>query len=369
MSEWFIDGQLVEVGITRMSAEDWFQQKGPRGGIFWRNRRSGDVRYQKDNPGGASKSVAPSSESDGYASQSVSRVAKKPMQPKISEAERAAAAEADKAISQPSNNEEWLMFSDAVVEHPYYKRVASLLSEAESQTKSGDVRMWSKERFSENGKYTTERAALHERIIDSMLNKNAKAKPGQKPQVMFIIGPPGAGKTSVGQPITNGIGVEFTTINADDVKSALPEYAGWNAALLHEESSDIAEGALLGRALAENHNILFDLTGASEKKMMKLADEMAARGYDLHLVNVSIPSSKSSYRAWMRFRGNAFGTKDPSKEPGRFVPPSYVHIGVDGNPDRTYERMKNHPAMKSWSMHNNDVPMGEKAILVDKGSR
>lgn len=44
--------------------------------------------------------------------------------------------------------------------------------------------------------------------------------------------------------MTKEFGVDFTTINADDVKAKLPEYTGANAGLVHEESSDVAEGML-----------------------------------------------------------------------------------------------------------------------------
>lgn len=52
MGGWYIDGQQVEAGVTRMSAEDWVRGKGPRGGTYWQNTKTGDRKYQQENPGG-----------------------------------------------------------------------------------------------------------------------------------------------------------------------------------------------------------------------------------------------------------------------------------------------------------------------------
>jgi adenylate kinase family enzyme len=367
-SDWYIQGEKISLGATQMSAKDWSQGKGPRGGTFWTNSKTGERRYQRENPGSEDKPTAKDESATQRPKQQKARPSEEPSRRMVSQQEMQQAREADSKIVEPKSPEEWPQFMKSVEQHPYFQKVNSLLGALEKQTESGDVRMWSKERNQSGGEYTPERKALHDQIVKKMLNPNAKAKDGEKPKVMFLIGPPGAGKTSVGQPIVNKMGVEFTTINADDVKEQFPEYQGWNAACVHEESSDVAEGKLFSAALNQNHNVLFDLTGASGKKMKALADKMAKHGYDLHMVHVSVPSYKTSHRAWKRFRNNAFN-ESSEESPGRFVPPAYVHIAVDGNPDNTYEELKKHPAMKSWSKYDNDVAQGSPAKRLDEGSR
>lgn len=285
---------------------------------------------------------------------------------------------ADKAIAaygEPTP-ENVAAYVEAVTKHPYYQAAVAKLDAAAKQTKSGNATMWSKERYSTpDGQYTPERKALHEKIIKSMLNPNATQKRGKsgKPVAVLLMGPPGSGKTTAGQPAVAGLGFnlkqDFTIINADDVKSALPEYQGWNAGLLHEESSDVAEKELTNHALDAQHNTLFDLTGANGEKMSGMVDNLAARGYEVHMISVTLPSNKVSQRVWNRFRENAFGSKDPAGEPGRFVPPNYAYLHVDSKPDKTYAALKNHPAVQSWTQISTDVPYGKPPIVKDQGSR
>jgi len=47
---------------VRMAAEDWQAFRGPRGGTGWKNVRTGEVKYQKDRPGGKEKQEEASDE-------------------------------------------------------------------------------------------------------------------------------------------------------------------------------------------------------------------------------------------------------------------------------------------------------------------
>jgi hypothetical protein len=170
------------------------------------------------------------------------------------------------------------------------------------------------------------------------------------------------------------MGLHFSKVNADDIKADLREYRGWNAAAVHEESSLIAEGPLMARAQDQRHNILLDATGANAVKMAKLATEFGENGYEVRVIGVTLPSEKAMGRAWERFRGNAFDhapydAKGKRQDPGRFVPPPYVHHDVDGKPDKTYEVLKQNPYVKSWVKFSNDVPFGAPPIELDRGQR
>jgi len=51
-------------GRTRMAVEDWNFNKGPRGGSVWTNVKTGEIRRQKENPGGKRRKKKPESTSN-----------------------------------------------------------------------------------------------------------------------------------------------------------------------------------------------------------------------------------------------------------------------------------------------------------------
>lgn len=269
---------------------------------------------------------------------------------------------ADALIREPQSPEEMATLFEAVKRHPYYQEAQRRLSEY-----GPNLTTWSQRQNQDaQGNYTPERSKIHQEIIGRMLNPRAAAPEGTRPKAFFLMGPPAAGKTTAGAPMSKKLGVEFTTINPDDAKAALPEYQGWNAGILHEESSDITEKQLLPQAIAARHNLQFDLTGKNGEKLAQQAEELANRGYDIHICHVKLPSEKAAYRAWMRFRKGAFVTEG---EPGRFVDPQYSGVDVDGKPDQTYQRLKSHPAVRSWMQVSTDVPRGQAPQTLDEGQR
>lgn len=209
-----------------------------------------------------------------------------------------------------------------------------------------------------DGSYTPERQRLHQAIVASMLNPKAQAEPGVKPHVVILMGCPGAGKTTTLAPIAKEYGVEFTTVNADDVKAKLPEYEGSNAGLVHEESSDIAEGQLFPQAMQARHHLVMDITGANGKKVKAMVEQFHNHGYEISIAYAHLPAWKAATRVVDRFRKN-----------GRFVPPTYVVNKVDGNPEETYNDLKNDPRVSHWRRYNNDVTKGTEAPLQEQGQR
>lgn len=210
----------------------------------------------------------------------------------------------------------------------------------------------------EDGSYTPERQRLHDEIIASMLNPRAVVHEGQRPHVAILIGAPASGKTSALQPAVKDLGVEFTVINADDVKAKLPEYNGRNAGLVHEESSDIAEGKLLPKAVQSGHHVLLDLTGANGKKMQAMVERFHKLGYEISVLYAHLPIEKAAARAVERFRRS-----------GRFEPPRYVAMNVDGKPEQTYNELKNDPRVTHYRRYSTDVEKGQQAPLQEHGKR
>ncbi len=207
-----------------------------------------------------------------------------------------------------------------------------------------------------DGTYDPERAKLHDSIIGAMFNPRAAAEPGQRPHAVILLGAPASGKTTALQPAAKELGVEFTVINADDVKDRLPEYNGRNAGLVHEESSDIAEGQLLPKALQANHHVLLDITGANGNKVKGMVERFHKMGYEISILYAHLPVEKSCARAVQRFRSS-----------GRFVPPSYIAKTVDGRPEETYNELKQDPRVTHWRRYSTDVEQGEQAPLQEQG--
>lgn len=207
----------------------------------------------------------------------------------------------------------------------------------------------------EDGTYTPERQRLHDEILASMLNPRAVAQEGQRPHVAILMGAPASGKTTALQPASKELGVEFTVINADDVKAKLPEYNGRNAGLVHEESSDIAEGQLLPKAIESGHNVLLDITGANGEKVKGMVERFHKLGYEISMLCAHLPIEKACARAVDRFRKS-----------GRFVPPRYIAMKVDGNPEQTYNELKNDPRVTHWRRYSTDVEQGQGATLQEK---
>ena len=296
-------------------------------------------------------------------------------------------------------------FFNAVKEHPYQVEVKRRMDElaedvpkgemtavgAKTKTHGGRVTQWSAAKYTDpdTGDFTPERKELHEELLHThqfpdrdhvgLLNPNAKKKkgPNDKPVAVFLMGNPGSGKTSSGLPLVKELtGLdpgEFTNLNADDVKSAMPEYEGWNAGAVHEESSWLVEGQATDAATkkGEEHNIIFDLVGKDSDKMQGMADRLTEKGYDIHVVQTRLDEEESAARAWDRGRKNALGSDDPGnpKNWGRHVPVEYVFKDVDGLPTQTFDMLKDHPGVSNWSAVDTDVQRGTQAPVIDQGNK
>ena len=281
-----------------------------------------------------------------------------------------------KSVKAPSSPDKINDYIAEIKATKIHKKVNELLAHVEAATITGDVRYASIEMNIEccpsaedikKGKvdFTPERSDLHDKIAKTMLPEDTRAIAGQRPVAVLLIGPPGAGKSSAGQPIIDSLGVKFALVNNDDVKTVLPEYRGWNAAMVHEESAMIVEDMVLPQAIYDQKNVVVDGVGNSSKKMIELANKMHMNGYDVNVVHVTIPTEQTVARAWGRFAGSAF--KHHHAEPGRYVPIDYVAHSVGQNPTRTYADLKKSGYVHSWASYSNDVPRGTKPKLLDEG--
>jgi predicted ABC-type ATPase len=132
------------------------------------------------------------------------------------------------------------------------------------------------------------------------------------PEVLITGGLPGSGKSTVlrmrGEEFTNHVHVD-----SDAIKARLPEYKGWNAGLLHEESSHVA-GRLMEQSISGSRNVIYDATLKTQSSAHKIVDSFTDIGYKSKIVFVDAPMETAMNRAVSRFMG-------PS---GRYVPLGYL---------------------------------------------
>ncbi len=158
--------------------------------------------------------------------------------------------------------------------------------------------------------YIPSRKKIHERIINKVDNPNAIPKKGEKPEVIFIGGLTASGKTSAISKLVKHkddkslpdykMYPDHIYLNSDNFKEMLPEYRGTNAGIVHEESTDIYEDAIV-KYRNQKKNIMIDATLKNKKNAMKKIKEFKKHGYEIKLYGTNIPGEKSIDRATRRY--------------------------------------------------------------------
>jgi len=207
-----------------------------------------------------------------------------------------------------------------------------------------------------DGTYTPERQALHQQILENIFTpaqvKAATPGPGEKPLLSVLGGRGGSGKSwltknKVADPD------KAVYLNSDDIQAMLPGQKGWNAALYHEEASDItAKASEIAKGLGLN--VIHDATMRSLKGAAAKVDEFKSAGYQVNAHYMFLPPHMSTQRGLERFiRGG---------ETGRFVPPSYL-MGSTTN-EKTFDELKS--KLDAWTIHEN---MGSSPKLVAQSGK
>jgi predicted ABC-type ATPase len=194
-----------------------------------------------------------------------------------------------------------------------------------------------------SGVYPPERVAIHKAIVDDMLSPEriAAATPAKgEPPTLHLLG--GSGGSGKGWFVRSGRvpSDKAVYLNADDVKAALPEYQGWNAALLHDESSDVLKAAE-GAARAGGLNIILDGTMGNMAQLEKRVADYKAAGYRVEGHFMRVSPETSAKRALERFvRGG---------DTGRYVPPELL---LAHNATANFDTAKSD--MDTWEMFDNE---------------
>lgn len=232
--------------------------------------------------------------------------------------------------------------------------VEKKLNDQNRRMKKGDTQT----RYMIDGKYTPERNALHEKIIKKILSPEkveaCKPKNGEKPKFIMFGGRGGSGKswfTDKKRAAADGREVmfdsdKFLILDADAIKEEIPEYEGWNAGEVHEESSDIMK-QIKSKAMSLGLNIIIDGTmNYNPKKPDKVKDEMLAakkQGYLLEAHYMFSPIQKSCVNAMQRFK-----TKQGDYS-GRLVPTDIL-LGMQDN-EKSFDSVKD--IVDDWSFRDN----------------
>ena len=207
-----------------------------------------------------------------------------------------------------------------------------------------------------DGSYTPERRAIHRDVLRKIFTPEAIASAtpveGRKPVMTVLGGRGGSGKswlTGEQGPVHRG---HTIVIDADAIKAALPEYKGWNAGLLHEESSHVVSlAAHMAKALGVN--VTFDATMNTGKSLAKRVAMFAGSNYDVHGYYMYASPETAARRALGRFKAGG--------ETGRFVPPEVVLSNTEN--EKNFDSMI--PQFRHWAIYDNNGDTGPKYVAGD----
>lgn len=202
--------------------------------------------------------------------------------------------------------------------------------------------------------YTEERARYHEKIIRQIVTpekmQSARPERGQKPTIIMLGGRGGSGKSWFRGNVYDPD--KTIVLDSDWIKEQLPEYEGWNAFEVHEESGDILEKAL-EVARTYRLNIVIDATMKSPGSAMDQVNRFKGTGYRVEAHYLHCPRQISAERAVSRFT---------SRPGGRYVPVSVV---LQNTTNETTFKLVSEQA-DNWSFRDSQGKPPPK-LLAQKG--
>jgi len=224
-------------------------------------------------------------------------------------------------------------------------RVAEAIARLEKIEQTIDI-------FTDGGnEYSEERRELHKNIINSYFSdekiKAATPAEGELPTFTVLGGRGGSGKSWFeGKVYDQGKNI---VLDADAIKGMLPEYEGWNAFQVHEESSYLFN-EITNLAEKRQLNIVHDATMKTTKKAVDLIDRFKSSGYKTEAHYMHLPRQEAAKRAVARFLGKS----------GRFVPVGVVLSNTSN--ETSFDEIKK--SVDKWSFRDNNVPKGSEPVLI-----
>jgi predicted ABC-type ATPase len=206
--------------------------------------------------------------------------------------------------------------------------------------------------------YSPERTKLHNKIIEEILSpekmKAATPEAGETPEFIILGGRGGSGKSWFNGQVYDSS--KAIVLDSDEIKGMLPEYKGWNAFEVHEESSDIME-KIEAIAKAKGLNIVIDATMKTPGSAVARVMDYKEKGYDVKAHYMHCPRQISAQRAVKRYAGAS----------GRYVPVDVVLSNTSN--EKAFEMVKEYAS--AWSFFDSSgtpppalVSKREKAAMT-----
>lgn len=204
--------------------------------------------------------------------------------------------------------------------------------------------------------YTVERQIQHESIIKHFLSPEkiaaATPAPGEKPVFIMLGGRGGSGKSWFKGKVYDES--KSIVLDADEIKGMLGEYEGWNAAQVHEESSDILETVMVS-ARSAGLNVVLDATMKTTKSAMKKVDYFKEAGYSVEAHYMYCPRQEAAKRAVSRFMGKS----------KRYVPVDIVLSNTTN--EATFDEVRK--KADAWSFRSNYKNGKEGPTLISESGK
>ncbi|MBQ7659788.1 MAG: zeta toxin family protein [Alphaproteobacteria bacterium] len=189
--------------------------------------------------------------------------------------------------------------------------------------------------------YTEERKKLHTQIMNEFVIQKATPQViSEDPRVLIMLGGrPESGKSSCFRGVVYDD--SFIVLDPDEIKSRLPEYKGWNAEEVHEESGDILEKCIqIAKKL--RLNIVIETTMGTTGSALRRIKEFKQSGYKVEAHYMFLPMHQACKRAMERFLN---GTPT-----GRYIPIEILHQMK--NTEENFDIIKSF--VDGWSFYSNE---------------
>ena len=161
-------------------------------------------------------------------------------------------------------------------------------------------------------KYSPSRQKVHNEILQQFKDELVCIE-SDEPIAILMGGSPASGKsTFLRKYAPYLLSEELLRIDADEVRSQLPEYEGWNASQTHLETKDIVNTLLSDRTIGMpcKFDVIYDGTMNNTKSYIPLIKLLRELGYKIYVVYIdNVPKDVIEKRALERY-----------KKSGRFVP-------------------------------------------------
>lgn len=218
------------------------------------------------------------------------------------------------------------------------------------------------------GKWSAERQKVHDEVIDKVIRgfdeetgkltkknigKNgvhrARVKSGEREKYVVFGGRGGSGKSWLSGKDGPIDGDKFLVLDSDAIKGLLPEYKGWNAFEVHEESSYLFD-KITNIARDMRLNIVHDMTLKSAKSAVNRVAQFTEAGYEVEGYYMYLPRHEAVNRAVQRALGDT----------QRYVPLDIIIQNTQN--EAVFDSLKDQ--FVRWGMWDNNVPRGSPPKVV-----